>query len=784
MKNIRKKFVITLWAVVLTALLGFVILFVLIFKGSIGYMPNLDQLENPVNKFASQVYSADGKLMGTWSYSSANRIFVSYDQLPPMLVKALVATEDERFYEHCGVDFKALGRAIVKRGFMGNKNAGGGSTLTQQLAKQLYSEKVSNSKERMLQKPVEWVISLKLERYYTKEEIITLYLNYFDFLHNAVGIKTAANTYFGKEPVNLTINECALLVGMCKNPSYYNPLREPKRCEERRNVVLGQMLRSGYLTKEQYDSCKAEPLKLNFTRQDHKDGQGTYVREFLRQMLMAEKPERSKYASWQYQKYYEDSLAWETDPLYGWCNKNHKRDGSTYNLYTDGLKIYTTIDSKMQQYAEEAVYEHVAKTLQPAFEKELKSNPKAPYHSSTNAAKRERLIEKAMKQSGRWSEMKHAGYTDEEIRKSFKTPVQMSLYSPNGEIDTTMTPYDSLLYYKRFLRTSFMCMDNRTGEIKAYVGGLNYQHFQYDMATQGKRQVGSTIKPYLYALAMEQGWTPCDVAPNVQTTYIMPGGGKWTPRNGSRARYGENVTLKWGLQQSNNWISAYLIDQLTPHQFVQMLRMFGIKQKSIFPTNSLCLGAIDISLAEMISAYSAFPNKGVRRIPMYVTRIEDSEGNILADISNGLPPQSKEVIKESSSYRMITLMKGVVNGGTGSRMRNKYGIQAPMGGKTGTTNSNSDGWFMGYIPSLTFGAWVGGEERDIHFGSMAYAQGAAAALPICALFLKKVFQDQSLGISPYEDFDIPSSHVDCEGMYRDYAPAEPEPEGVDGLVDF
>ncbi|MBQ0049644.1 MAG: transglycosylase domain-containing protein [Bacteroidales bacterium] len=777
MKNIRKKVFITLWSILLGGIAIIVVFFLLIFNGAIGYMPDIDQLGNPVNKFASQVYTADGKLLGTWSYSSANRIFVSYDQLPPMLVKALVATEDERFYDHCGIDFRSVGRAVVKRGLMGNKNAGGGSTITQQLAKQLYSEKAEDTRTRLLQKPIEWVIALKLERYYTKEEIITLYLNHFDFLHNAVGIKTAAKTYFNKEPKDLSINECALLVGMCKNPSYYNPVRQPERCELRRNIVLGQMLRSGYISEMQYDSCKAEPLKLNYQRQDHKDGQGTYLREYLRQVLMAKKPNRADYASWQDQKFYEDSLSWENDSLYGWCNKHRKRDGSYYNLYTDGLRIYTTIDSRMQQYAEEAVNEHVALYLQPAFDKEHKSNSKSPYHPSTPADKRQRLINKAMRQSERWMTMKKAGCGETEIEKAFNTPVEMTLYAPTGEIETTMTPLDSLLYYKRFLRASFMCMDNRTGEVKAYVGGLDYAHFQYDMATQGKRQVGSTIKPYLYALAMENNYTPCSVVPDVKKNY-----GGWTPRGGGS---GGMVTLRQALASSNNTVSAYLIDQLRPTQFVEMLRQFGIKQRHIDATYPLCLGAVEISLAEMIGGYSAFPNKGVRKVPIYVTRIEDNEGNVLANLANGLPPQSKEVISAPSSYRMLTLMKGVVNSGTGARMRSRYGINAPMGGKTGTTNDNSDGWFVGYTPRYTFGAWVGGEERDIHMSSMAYAQGAAAALPICALFLKKVYADRSLGVSATEEFSIPADHSDCDnGLGPENWGWSNDPTGVDELMEY
>lgn len=779
MKNIRKKSIISLWTLLTVGLVSGFVLLILIFNGAIGYMPNINQLENPVNKFASQVYTADGKLMGTWSYSNANRIFVSYDKLSPWLVKALVSTEDERFYDHCGVDFKAIGRAIVKRGIMGQKSAGGGSTITQQLAKQLYSERAESAKQRLLQKPIEWVIALKLERYYTKEEIITLYLNYFDFLHNAVGIKTAANTYFNKEPKDLTINECALLIGMCKNPSYYNPVRQPERCEERRNVVLKQMVKNGYLTQAQCDSCKSEPLKLNFTKQSHTDGTGTYLREYLRQVLMAKKPERKDYASWQGQKFYEDSVAWETDSLYGWCNKHTKRDGTYYDLYQDGLKIYTTIDTRYQKYAEEAVKEHVVDYLQPAFERELKSNPKAPYSPRVTAEKRQHYIDRSMKQSGRWIEMKAAGYSEAEIRKAFNTPVEMTVYTPDGEQDVTMTPLDSILYYKKFLRASFMCMDNKTGEVKAYVGGLDFAHYQYDMVNTGKRQVGSTIKPYLYALAMENNMTPCDEVPNVRTSY-----GGWTPRGGGG---GGMVTLKHALASSNNTVSAYLINQFSPEQFVEILHQFGIKQRYIQPNLTLCLGSLEISLAEMVSAYSAFPNKGVRRIPVYVTRIEDSEGNVLATLSKGLPPQSKEVISAASSYRMITLMRGVVNSGTGQRMRGSYGVHCDMAGKTGTTNENSDGWFMCYTPTLTMGAWVGGEERNIHFSSMAYAQGAAAALPIAARFIKKVFQDGRLGISPLDKFDIPSDHDDCNnglesswGSYTDNY----EQEGVDEIMEF
>lgn len=756
----RKKFVIVIWTLFILLIGGLGFTFYSIFTGAIGYMPDLTSLENPVNKYASQIISSDGELLGTWSYSSANRVFVSYDDLPPHLVNALIATEDVRFESHSGIDIKALLRAIVKRGLMHQKSAGGGSTITQQLAKQLYSEKANSVKERLLQKPIEWVIALKLERYYTKEEILTLYLNYFDFLHNAVGIKTAAKTYFGKEPKDMDINEAATLVGMCKNPSYFNPRRFAERCTDRRNVVLSQMVKADYLTQAQADSCRLLPLTLNFHRQDHKEGLGTYLRDYLRQALMAKKPVRSDYASWQSQKFYEDSLAWETDPLYGWCNKNLTKDGRPYNIYEDGLKIYTTLDSRMQAYAEEAVQSHVVNELQPAFEKEQKSNKNWPYASKLSAADVEKSLARAKRQSGRYVQMKAQGYSASEIDDAFNTPIEMSVYTPNGEVDTMMTPMDSLKYYKKFLRSGFMCMDAQTGFVKAYVGGVDYSHFQYDMVTQGRRQVGSTVKPYLYALAMENGWSPCDVAPNVQQTYTTESGQQWTPRNGSRTRYGEMVTLKWGLAQSNNWISAYLMNQLSTKALVRLMHEFGILNRDIVPSISLCLGPCDISVSEMVGAYSAFANKGVRRIPIFVTKIVDADGNTVGEFS----PRVHEVISEEAAYKMVVLMRGVIDGGTGSRMRNRYHITAPMAGKTGTTNDNSDGWFVGYTPSLCFGAWVGGEERDIHFASMALGQGANASLPIAAYFLQKVYADKRLGYSQDETFDIPGSFDPCSSM--------------------
>ena len=592
----RKAFIHFLWGALILFICGTAFAFVAIWEGWIGYMPPVEDLQNPISRYATQVYFADGKVMGTYNFNKENRIVIPYSKISKHLVEALVATEDERFYEHSGIDFIALGRAVVKRGLFGQASAGGGSTITQQLAKQLYSEQVHNSLERMLQKPIEWVIAVKLERNYTKEEIIALYLNYFDFLHNAVGIKTAANTYFNKEANDLNVVESAMLIGLCKNPSLFNPVRFPDRARNRRNVVLGQMLKAGYLSKAEFEEYCAMPIALNFHRTDHKDGNATYFREFLRQYMMAEKPDRANYPSWNRVQYTLDSIAWENNPLYGWCNKNFKKDGKPYNIYTDGLKIYTTIDSRMQQYAEESVYGHVAKFLQPAFNKANRNKKNAPFSGSLTLSQVRSILNRNMFQSERYRNMKAAGASDAEIRAAFNRPVDMTIFTYHGDIDTVMTPMDSIKYYKGFLRAGFMSMDPKTGAVKAYVGGLDYNHFMYDMVTGGRRQVGSTIKPFLYALAMENGFSPCDLVPNVQKTYMVAGRA-WTPRNASHARYGQMVTLKWGLAQSNNWISAYLMSKLNPQQFVSTLHEFGIDNPDIHPSMSLCLGPCDVSVA-------------------------------------------------------------------------------------------------------------------------------------------------------------------------------------------
>ena len=753
--KMRRKFIHVLWALIALIGIGLVVGFFAIWFGLIGYMPEIEDLQNPISKYASIVYSSDGKQLGTYNQNQQNRIMVDYDHLPSGLVAALVATEDERFYEHSGIDFIALGRAIVKRGLLGQESAGGGSTITQQLAKQLYSKTAKNTLERLLQKPIEWVVAIKLERFYTKEEIVSMYLNYFDFLHNAVGIKIAAKTYFNKEPIDLSLVESATLIGLCKNPSYYNPVRYPERSRERRNVVLSQMVKSGYLSEAEFNSVKNEPLKLDFHRADHKEGLAPYFRDFLRRYMMATKPNRKDYFEWNQTQFDIDSVAWENDPLYGWCNKNKKRNGENYNVYTDGLRIYTTIDTRMQKYAEEAVYKHLVYDLQIAFNKENKSKPNAPYSSTATKENIQQNIARTMRQTDRYRALKKAGATEEEIRQSFNTPVEMSIFTYRGDIDTIMTPMDSIIYYKHFLRAGFMSMDAHTGAVKAYVGGVDYEHFQYDMVSLGRRQVGSTAKPYLYALSLEHGYSPCDVVPCQHYSY-----GNWSPRGSARGM----VTLKWGLQNSNNLVTAYLMSRLVPNDYHQcavvyldMLDKFGVNTSGIYPSLPLCLGAYEASVKEMVGAYTTFANHGIRNTPMFVTRIEDSNGEVVANFQ----PMMEEVISEDNSYKMIDMLRAVVDHGTGARMRHRYNMKGEIGGKTGTTNDNTDGWFIGFTPRLVSGAWVGGEDRDIHFDRESLGQGANAALPIWAYYMQKVFADRSLGYSDEEKFDIPEDYDPC-----------------------
>ena len=708
-------------------------------------MPPLEDLQNPKNKYASEVFSNDAVSLGRY-YRTENRVSVNYEEISPYVINALVATEDARFYSHSGIDSKGFVRALLTLG-----KAGGGSTITQQLSKQLYSPTAANTFERLLQKPNEWVIAVQLERLYSKDEIIMMYLNQFDFLYNAVGIKSAAQVYFGKKPIDLTAEEAAVLIGMCKNPSLYNPIRHQERALNRRNTVLNQMEKYGFITEAECDSLKQLPMDIDYHSVDHKEGTAQYLREYLRQILTAKEPKESNYSEWNKMQYEIDKKQWDTNPLYGFCQKNKKADGSHYDLYNDGLRIYTTVDSRMQRYAEEAVHEHMT-DLQGRFFKEKKNKSYAPFSRQMSKEDIDGVMTRSMKQSERYRVLKRAGKSEAEIRAIFETPIEMQVFSYDGMIDTTLSPMDSIRWQKYFLRCGFMSMDPHTGYVKAYVGGPDFAHFQYDMVSTGRRQVGSTVKPFLYTLAMSEGMWPCDKTINQSITLKTETGQNWTPRNSGKTHIGDTVTLQWGLAQSNNWISAYLMSLFGPKQMVSMMRSFGI-QGDIPAVVSLCLGPCEVSVSEMVDAYTVFPSKGIRIEPLLVTRIEDVNGNVIATFT----PNTYEVVDELTSYKMVSMLRGVADGGTASRVRFRYNLRMPMGAKTGTTQNNSDGWFMGFTPSLVNGCWVGGEDRSIHFDSMAEGQGASMALPIWALYMQKVYADQDLGYSQDEQFDIPAS---------------------------
>ena len=741
--SLTTKWMLWLWGILVAGILAIVVIFWMITQGVLGYLPPLDELQNPKNKFATEIISSDMQLLGRY-YRNENRVSVEYTDISPYMIDALIATEDVRFYDHTGVDLKSLMRAVIMLG-----RAGGGSTLTQQLAKQLWSPRVNNIFERALQKPIEWVIATKLERLYSKEEILTMYLNQFDFLYNAVGIKSAAQVYFSTTPADLKIEEAAMLVGMCKNPSLYNPRRRPENALNRRNTVLSQMCKYEYITEQECDSLQALPIELKYQSVDHKQGIAPYFREHLRQVLTATEPKRSHYSEWNMLQYEIDKRQWNENPLYGFCQKNHKPDGTPYDLYQDGLRIYTTIDSRMQQYAEEAVMEHM-QDLQKSFFKEKRRKSYAPFAQELTTEEIDAIMARAMRQTDRYRALKKSGLSEKEIQKVFATPVAMQVFTYNGMIDTTMTPMDSIRWNKHYLRCGFMSMDAHTGAVKAYVGGPNFANFQYDMVSSGRRQVGSTIKPYLFTLAMDEGMWPCDSTVNDSITLYDAQGEAWTPRDDHHANQGEMVTLNWGLEKSSNWITAYLMSLFTPEQLVKMMRSFGIEGQ-LDPVVSLCLGPCEVSVREMVDAYTTFPNKGIRVDPLMVTRIEDNNGNILATFT----PKTHEIISETTSYKMIYMLRNVMDHGTGVRARFRYGLKSPMGGKTGTSQNHSDGWFVGFTPSLVSGVWVGGEERSIHFDNMSAGQGANMALPIWAIYMQKVYADEELGYDKEEEFDVP-----------------------------
>ncbi len=769
-----------LWLLLVLGIAAVAVFFVMVYNGAIGYMPPVEELKNPNDRFASVIYSADGQELGRYFRNTGNRVYADYDEISQHVVDALIATEDSRFEDHSGIDMRALARVAFKTVLLGNRNSGGGSTITQQLAKQLYSPESTGFASRVMQKPIEWMIAVKLERFYSKDEILKMYLNQFDFLYNAVGIKSAAYVYFGKQSEELSIEEAATLVGMVKNPSYYNPVRQPERTRQRRNIVLEQMYKNDKITKEQLDSLKELPLTLDFHKVDHKEGPAPYFREELRRMLRAKRPALADYREWDYQKYVEDSIAWANNPLFGWI----EHDGSKYDIYTDGLRIYTTIDSRMQRYAEEAVVDHMSKTLQPAFFREKRNSKLAPYSTNRGEVTESQInsmINHSIRQTDRYRAMKKAGKSDQEIQTAFTTPVEMKVFSYSGVVDTVMTPRDSLLYTKHFLRTGFMAMDPVTGHVKAYVGGPNFTHFQYDMVSTGRRQIGSTAKPFLYTYAMEEGYTPCDEFLNEQPVLYDENGREWTPRNSGSSHIGEMVTLRWALTNSNNWISARLLSQLSPATLVRTMHNFGITSH-LDPVLSLSLGTADVSLKEMVAAYSAFANKGMRVDPVFVTAIADSNGNIISEFA----PRHTEVISETAYWKILSMLLNVVDGGTGSRLRRPpYNLTAQTGGKTGTTNSNSDGWFMAFTPQLVAGAWVGGEERYIHFNSTAIGQGASASLPIYGSFMKKVYADKTLHYDQSAKFTFPGIDL-CEkefyGEIIDYD-NDAEEASIEGVFD-
>jgi len=746
----RKKFNKYFWIVFSSPFALLAILLFLAALGGLGYMPDIETLENPKINLASQVISEDGKVLGSFYYRNQNRTYVDYSELPVHLVNALIATEDIRYHRHAGIDAKSLARMVIKTGLLMQRSSGGGSTITQQLAKLLFHEPPRTMIGRLRQKIKEWIIAVRLEKAYTKEEIMTMYFNQCDFLNQAVGIKSAAQVYFSSFPDSLTVEEGAMLVGMAKNPSFYNPADSAKRerVQRRRNVVLNQMEKYGYITTDMSDSLKGLPLTLKFQRISHDQGLATYFREHIRRTLMSSEPKRRNY--FDYAQYRDDSIKWANNPLFGWCNKNKKPDGNPYNLYTDGLRIYTTINSRMQQYAEEAVNEHLGVFLQPAFFKEKKGSKRAPFSRDLSDRDIENIMNRAMLNSDRGRMLKNQGMSTAEIRAEFKKPVEMKVFSWRGEIDTVMSPLDSLRYYKHFLRTGFMAMDPSSGNVRAYVGGIDFVNFKYDHVTQSKRQAGSTFKPFLYILAMQEGFNPCDEVPNISQTFLV-NDTIYIPKSSSRKEdLGQMKTLKWGLATSENNISAWLIKQFKPQPIADIAHKMGISSY-IDPVPSMIYGTSDMSVSEMVSSYATFANKGVHTQPVFITRIKDKNGNILAEIL----PERMESINEKTAYLMLNLLQGVTDFGTAVRLRYLYNFTAQIAAKTGTTQNHSDGWFMGITPNLVAGCWVGAEDRSVHFDGMTMGQGATMALPIYAIFMKKVYADKTLGVTQSDVFTAP-----------------------------
>ncbi|MBQ2150246.1 MAG: transglycosylase domain-containing protein [Bacteroidales bacterium] len=755
-KKISKWF----WRIITFPVL--LLIFMILLVWAFADIPSFKELENPESKLATQIIAEGGEVLTTFHIE--NRTYVTYEELSPNVVHAAIATEDARFYRHSGIDFKGLARVLFKTILMRNSSQGGGSTITQQLAKTLYPRSEAHSKipgayqvKMVWIKLKEWITAVKLEKNYTKDEIMTMYLNSIFFGSNAYGIRSASETFFGKQPSELTIEEAATLIGMANKPTRYNPALNPDKSLARRNFVIGQMEKAGYIDKHQRDSIREIPIELSYQVLDHNAGRAPYFRDMIRRVMTAKKPHRSDYN--QREDFTVDSLAWANSELFGWIEKNRKADGSQYDLDRDGLRIYTTINYKMQQYAEEAVAERI-KALQKDFDRELRYKRNPPFANDIDQPTREKLMNQARKWSDRWRMLKKSGLTEAQILKTFSEPEKMRVFAYNnkGYIDTTMTPDDSIRYYKSLLRTSFVAMEPGTGRVKAYVGGPNYRYFKYDNVRQGKRQVGSTIKPFLYTLAMQEGMNPCTQVVNLPQTFVTPSG-TWTPRSTDSERWiGATVSLKWGITNSSNNISAYLMKQFGPHAMVAMMRRMGI-MSHVDAVPALCVGPADIALWDMVAAYNTFPSKGVFIEPLFVTRIEDSQGNVLSEFSN----RKTEAISDATAYLMVNLMKGVVEEGTAQRLRSRYNLTGEMAGKTGTTNDNSDGWFIGYTPTIVAGCWTGCEDRQVHFQSTALGQGANASLPTWAIFMKKVWADGTLGVTRDDKFSAPAGMEGSDG---------------------
>ena len=757
-----------MWIFAGIAIISAILFFWLITIGKLGYMPSFDDLENPKNLVATEIITADGKMLGKY-YKSENRTLVGYDELGSYLVKALVATEDERFYRHSGIDLRGVFRAI-KGVVTRDLSSGGGSTISQQLSKLLFPRENNSGIKLAIRKFREWVIAVKLERSYTKEEIITMYLNKFEFIHGAFGIKVAAQTYFNTVPDSLELHQAAMLVGMLKNPFLYNPVRFEDRAMNRRNVVLSQMLKNRYLNRDEFDSTRIKPLDIDFNRSELKKGMAPYFRKYLERTMIATQPDRSQYgnSTLSLQRYNEDSVAWFTDPLHGWCNKNLKPDGEPYDLYMDGLKIYTTIDYRMQQYAEDAVEAHL-KLLQPQLDAHVKNFKNAPFSHDLSDGQAQQNFQNEIKRSERYRSLKQNGMSHDKIMKVFNTPDTLLVYTWEGYKDTIMSPLDSIKYYLKNLSTSFMAMEVGTGNVRAWVGGSAYGFTEIDMVRSStyKRQVGSTCKPFLYTLAMQNGLSPCQKVPNVEQTFILDDGSGWTAKNSSKGDYdGKMVTLRWGLANSVNQVSAWVMKRYNPKSMKSVMQRMGI-YSDIPAVPSMFLGTAEITLYEMVSAYGAFANKGVYTSPLIVSHIEDKNGNVLASFV----PHKHDAIDENTAYLMANLLQNVVREGSGIRLVSKYevfkeygGFNTPFAGKTGTTQNQSDGWFVGFTPELVAGVWTGANYRSIHFEDITRGQGSNMALPVFGRFFKKVFADSTLKYSQDFEFEKPDNFnvdLDC-----------------------